>query len=55
MDEFFGGGWYILACIVPAVIFIFLFLVIRGIRIINEYERGIVFTLGKFSGVRNPG
>ena len=39
MDEFFGGGWYILACIVPAVIFIFLFLVIRGIRIINEYER----------------
>lgn len=26
-----------------------------GFRIINQYERGIVLTLGKFSGVRNPG
>ncbi len=26
-----------------------------GIRIINQYERGIVLTLGKFSSIRNPG
>ena len=28
---------------------------ILGIRIVNQYERGIVLTLGKFSGVRQPG
>ena len=26
-----------------------------GLRIINQYEKGIVFTLGKFSSVREPG
>ena len=36
------------------VIAIFIILV-NGIRIINQYERGVVLTLGKFTGVRNPG
>ncbi|MDJ0388431.1 slipin family protein [Roseomonas sp. E05] len=26
-----------------------------GIRVLREYERGVVFTLGRFSGVRGPG
>lgn len=26
-----------------------------GLRILNQYERGVVFLLGKFTGVRNPG
>jgi regulator of protease activity HflC (stomatin/prohibitin superfamily) len=26
-----------------------------GIRMLYQYERGVVFTLGKFSSVRNPG
>lgn len=26
-----------------------------SIRIVNQYERGVVLTLGKFSGVRQPG
>ncbi len=26
-----------------------------AIRILMEYERGIVFTLGRFTGVRGPG
>lgn len=29
--------------------------VISGIRIINQYERGVVLTLGKYSGLRQPG
>jgi regulator of protease activity HflC (stomatin/prohibitin superfamily) len=29
--------------------------IIRGIRLLYEYERGVVFTLGKYSGTRNPG
>jgi regulator of protease activity HflC (stomatin/prohibitin superfamily) len=31
------------------------FLFLRAVRVIPEYERGVVFTLGKFTGVRNPG
>jgi regulator of protease activity HflC (stomatin/prohibitin superfamily) len=30
-------------------------IVISGIRIINQYERGVILTLGKFSGLRMPG
>ena len=26
-----------------------------GIRVVNQYQRGVVLTLGKFSGVREPG
>ena len=26
-----------------------------SIRILRQYERGVVFLLGKFTGVRNPG
>ncbi|MFO0971317.1 MAG: slipin family protein [Candidatus Saccharimonadales bacterium] len=37
------------------VIFVGIPLLLSGIRIINQYERGIVFTLGKFSSLRNPG
>lgn len=39
---------------------IWLFIIIAlilasGIRIINQYERGVVLTLGKFTGMRGPG
>lgn len=30
-------------------------LVIIGLRIVDQYERGVVLTLGKYSGTRNPG
>lgn len=30
-------------------------LVLSGIKIINQYERGVVLTLGRFTGVREPG
>lgn len=36
------------------VIAVFIILV-NGIRIINQYERGIVLTLGKYSSTRTPG
>ncbi|USN96909.1 MAG: SPFH domain-containing protein [Candidatus Nomurabacteria bacterium] len=29
--------------------------VLSGIKIVNQYERGVVLTLGKFSGMRDPG
>ncbi len=29
--------------------------VLSGIKVINQYERGVMLTLGKFSGVKDPG
>jgi regulator of protease activity HflC (stomatin/prohibitin superfamily) len=29
--------------------------VLSGIKVINQYERGVVLTLGKFTGIRQPG
>jgi regulator of protease activity HflC (stomatin/prohibitin superfamily) len=39
--------------IVPAVIL--LFLLVTAIRIMNEYERGVIFTLGRYTGTKGPG
>lgn len=38
----------------PLVIIV-LFILMSAINILNEYERGVVFTLGRFSGVKGPG
>src|SRR5687768_1604122 len=29
--------------------------ILSGIKIINQYERGVVLTLGRFTGIRQPG
>lgn len=34
---------------------IIVIVVLSGIKIVNQYERGVVLTLGKFTGVREPG
>lgn len=39
---------------VPAVLIVLL-LVISSVRILREYERGVVFTLGRFTAVKGPG
>lgn len=41
--------------IIIILIFIFLLVIVPGFRVIRQYERGVVFTLGKYSGIRNPG
>ncbi|MBL8033948.1 MAG: slipin family protein [Leptospiraceae bacterium] len=33
-----------------AIMFLFL-----GLKVINQYEQGLVFTLGKFTGIKQPG
>src|SRR5579884_3009381 len=38
--------------VIAAIIVVFLY---SGIRILREYERAVMFTLGRFSGVRGPG
>ncbi len=37
------------------LIFLVLLVVLPGIRVIRQFERGVVFTLGKYSGIRGPG
>jgi regulator of protease activity HflC (stomatin/prohibitin superfamily) len=37
------------------VIAFILFLIITGLRLLYQYERGVVFTLGKFSHIKEPG
>ena len=37
------------------VAIIIIMVVLSGIKIINQYERGVVLTLGKFTGIRQPG
>ncbi len=41
--------------IVIGILFILGFIILISIRQINQYERGVVFTLGKFTGIRQPG
>ncbi|MBI2441545.1 MAG: slipin family protein [Lentisphaerae bacterium] len=38
-----------------SVIVIVFFIVVNSVRILREYERGVVFRLGRFVGVRGPG
>jgi regulator of protease activity HflC (stomatin/prohibitin superfamily) len=45
----------VVLCVVGFLIFVVVFFLIQGIKVIPEYERGVVFTLGKFTGVRKPG
>lgn len=41
--------------LIVTLIIIVLLVIISGIRIVNQYERGIVLTLGKYSSTRQPG
>ncbi|MGH8142387.1 MAG: slipin family protein [Steroidobacteraceae bacterium] len=40
---------------IVVVVIIVLILIVSSIRILKEYERGVMFTLGRFSGVKGPG
>lgn len=44
-----------LLVLLPFAAIAFFVVLISGIRVINQYERGIVLTLGKFTGIRQPG
>ncbi|WP_457914762.1 hypothetical protein [Candidatus Minimicrobia naudis] len=38
-----------------AILVILTIYVLSGIKVVNQYQRGVVLTLGKFTGVREPG
>ena len=37
------------------VVILLVMLFFSAIRVLNEYERGVIFTLGRFTGVKGPG
>src|SRR6516225_1861067 len=46
------GGVFMLPLIATVVVVVFL---LTGLRIAQEYERGVVFRLGRYVGLRGPG
>ena len=41
--------------LVSIIVFVIVLYVLGSIRVLRQYERGVVFFLGKFEGVRGPG
>jgi regulator of protease activity HflC (stomatin/prohibitin superfamily) len=37
------------------ILLVILFIVLSGIKIVKQYERGVVLTLGRYTGMRDPG
>lgn len=37
------------------LLFLIAIVIISGLKVVNQYERGVVLTLGRFTGIRNPG
>jgi len=48
-------GWAIGGCVIGGGFVVVLALLVRSVRLLYEYERGIIFTLGKYAGTRDPG
>lgn len=48
------GGGFLLAVIIIAF-FLLLFLLPQALRVLREYERGVVFRLGKLQAAKGPG
>ncbi len=44
-----------LSIVLIGIIFVIIIVLLNSIKQINEYEKGILFTCGKFSGVLEPG
>jgi len=40
---------------VIVLIIVVLLFILSGIKVVNQYERGVVLTLGRFTGIKTPG
>ncbi|NTW27082.1 MAG: slipin family protein [Candidatus Moranbacteria bacterium] len=45
----------ILVQLFPAIVIIVIILLAKSLKVLKEYERGVIFFLGKATGVRGPG
>ena len=46
---------YIVAVIVAIIVLIVLFVALSAIRVVQQYERGVIFVLGRLDGAKGPG
>ncbi|MBI4494739.1 MAG: slipin family protein [Chloroflexi bacterium] len=51
MPDIFGGGLGVLIFVVVALFILFS----SAVRVVQEYERGVIFRLGRLVGARGPG
>ena len=49
------GFWVSGLCVFVGLAAVVIGIVLRGIKVLYQYERGVVFTLGKYKGIREPG
>ena len=40
---------------IGTIAFLALVFVVASLRVLREYERGVIFLLGRFTGVKGPG
>ncbi|MDD5397045.1 MAG: slipin family protein, partial [Candidatus Moranbacteria bacterium] len=45
----------VLASLLPVIIIFVIILLAKSLKVLKEYERGVIFFLGKATGVRGPG
>jgi regulator of protease activity HflC (stomatin/prohibitin superfamily) len=45
----------IIYSVLVVIVFILLFLALSGVRVVQQYERGVIFILGRLIGARGPG
>ena len=50
-----GGTMFEFIIFMLPVLLVGFFILFSGIRMLYQYERGVVFTLGKFTSIREPG
>jgi len=48
-----GGGALVIGSL--SILFVLVVLLMQGVKLLYEYERGVVFSLGKYTSTRNPG
>ncbi len=46
---------YIVSVILAIIVFIVLFVVLSAVRVVQQYERGVIFVLGRLDGAKGPG
>jgi regulator of protease activity HflC (stomatin/prohibitin superfamily) len=49
-DLLFGGSTFVIALLVALAL-----IVLNSVRVVQEYERGVIFRLGRLVGARGPG
>ncbi len=45
----------IIASVIGVVVLIALFLIMSSVRVVQQYERGVIFVLGRLTGAKGPG